>query len=125
MTHCKCFLDSSHSSWSTKHCHCQRTSIVSAAVSWVAPSPAPAGYEVFYFITSENNINYVSGGVTNTTELILTGLSPDIGYSIFVVAFGDSNSTLLSPHSETVLLPPGQFEKFQSIAYPHPLHNRC
>ena len=24
MTHCKCFLDSSHSSWSTKHCHCQQ-----------------------------------------------------------------------------------------------------
>ena len=43
---------------------------------------------MFYFITSENNISYVSGGVTNTTELILTGLSPEIGYSIFVVAFG-------------------------------------
>ena len=41
----------------------------SGKVSWTAPSPAPAGYEVFYQTIGESAI---SGGNTSNTELTLT-----------------------------------------------------
>ena len=83
-----------------------RTSIVSTVVSWVAPSPAPAGYEVFYRATIPSSSTPISGGNTSNTELTLTGLSLETTYSIFVVAFGD-NYTLPSPRSVPVSLLPG------------------
>ena len=77
----------------------------SITVSWTAPSPAPDGYEVFYQTTV--NGDAVSGGNTSNTELTLTGLSTDEEYTIFVVAFGDTN-TIPSPHSNTVTVPAGE-----------------
>ena len=68
-------------------------------VTWTAPSPAPDGYEVFYQTAVDGGA--VSGGNTNNTELTLTGLSTKVEYTIFVVAFGDTN-TIPSPHSNTV-----------------------
>ena len=74
-------------------------------VSWTAPSPAPDGYEVFYQTAVDGGA--VSGGNTSNTELTLTGLSTKVEYTIFVVAFGDTN-TIPSPHSNTVTVPAGE-----------------
>ena len=74
-------------------------------VSWDAPSPTPAGYEVFYRTTSYP-YTQISGGNTSNTELTLTGLSLEKLYYIFVVAYGDKY-TLPSPHSNTFSLEPG------------------
>ena len=76
-------------------------------VSWTAPSPAPDGYEVFYQTAVDGGA--VSGGNTSntSTELTLTGLSTDEEYTIFVVAFGDTN-TIPSPRSNTVTVPAGE-----------------
>ena len=85
-------------------------SIVSSdniTVIWTAPSPAPDGYEVFYQTAVDGSA--VSGGNTSntSTELTLTGLSTDEEHTIFVVAFGDTN-TIPSPHSNTVTVPAGE-----------------
>ena len=82
-----------------------RTSIASTLVSWDAPSTAPDGYEVFYYVTLSSS-TIVSGGNTSNTELILTGLSLNKRYSIFVVAYGD-NYTIPSPRSNIASLPSG------------------
>ena len=83
-------------------------SIVSSdkiTVTWTAQSPAPNGYEVFY--QTAVNVGVASGGNTSNTELTLTGLSTDAEYTIFVVAFGDTN-IIPSPHSNTVTVPAGE-----------------
>ena len=74
-------------------------------VSWTSPSPAPDGYEVFY--QTAVNSSAVSGGNTSNTELTLTGPSTEVEYTIFVVAFGDTN-TIPSPRSNTVTVPAGE-----------------
>ena len=79
-----------------------RVGLTSAIVSWTAPSPAPAGYEVFYQAVGGST---VSGGNTSNTELTLTDLTLGETYSIFVVAFGAKNSPVLpSPHSNTATI---------------------
>ena len=83
-----------------------RTGYTSVLVSWTAPSPPPAGYEVFYQ-TSAGNSSRLSGGNTSNTELTLTGLTLGEIYAIFVVAFGEEGVPVLSSnHSSkvTVLL---------------------
>ena len=67
-------------------------------VSWTDPSSPPAaGYEVFYQITDDNRF---SGGNTSNTNLTLTGLTLEMMYSIFVVAFGNDGAPVLpSSHS--------------------------
>ena len=75
-----------------------RTGYTSVLVSWTAPSPPPAGYEVFY---QTSNLNRFSGGNTSNTKLTLTGLQT-LGEKnwIFVVAFGEEGAAMLpSPHS--------------------------
>ena len=74
-------------------------------VSWTAPSPTPDGYEVFYQKTV--NGDTVSGGNTSNTELTLSELATLVEYTIFVVAFGYTN-TIPSPHSNTVTVPAGE-----------------
>ena len=65
-------------------------------VSWTAPSPIPAGYEVFYQTTgAANNVVTDSAGTTTTTELTLTGLVFGQTYSIFIVAFGPEGALVL------------------------------
>ena len=75
-----------------------RTGYTSAMVSWTDPSSPPAaGYEVFYQITDDNRF---SGGNTSNTNLTLTGLTLEMMYSIFVVAFGNDGAPVLpSSHS--------------------------
>ena len=76
-----------------------RTGYTSVLVSWTAPSPPPAGYEVFYQ-TSAGASTRLSGGNTSNTELTLTELTLEETYYIFVVAFGEKGAPVLpSSHS--------------------------
>ena len=78
-----------------------RTGYTSVLVSWTAPSPPPAGYEVFYQTTAGVS-SRLSGGNTSNTNLTLT-----LGelYSIFVVGFGEEGAPVLSSnHSNTATI---------------------
>ena len=80
-----------------------RPALTSATVSWTAPSPAPAGYEVFYQVSGEGS--RISGGNISNTELTLTGLTLGETYSIFVVAYGAEGAPVLpSAHSNTTTI---------------------
>ena len=72
----------------------RRNGYTSVLVSWTAPSPEPAGYEVFYQITAGIS-SRVSGGNTSSTELTLTDLTLGETYLIFVVAFGAAGEPVL------------------------------
>ena len=90
-----------------------RTGLTSARVSWTAPSPAPAGYEVFYQEKTEaGNITINTSeslGNTSKTELILTEMTLGEIYSIFVVAYEAEGAPVLpSAHSNTVTASFGQ-----------------
>ena len=79
-----------------------RTGYTSVLVSWFAPSPPPAGYEVFYQ-TSAVNSSRLSGG--SDTELTLTGLTIIMTYTIFVVGFGKEGAAVLpSSRSNAVMI---------------------
>ena len=81
-----------------------RTGYTSVLVSWTAPSPPSAGYEVFYQ-TSAGVSSRLSGGNTSNTNLTLTGLTLGETYSIFVVAFGEEGAPVLpSSHSNTAMI---------------------
>ena len=81
-----------------------RTGYTSVLVSWTAPSPPPAGYEVFYQTTTGVS-SRLSGGNTSDTELTLTGLTLEETYSIFVVAFGEEEAPVLpSSHSNIAMI---------------------
>ena len=70
----------------------------SVQVSWTAPSPAPAGYEVFHQTTSD--ADRLSVGNTTSTMMTVTGLTLGVIYYIFVVSFGAEEASLLpSTHS--------------------------
>ena len=70
----------------------------SVLVSWTAPSPAPAGYEVFHQTTSD--ATRLSVGNTTSTMMTVTGLTLGVKYYIFVVSFGaDGTPVLPSCHS--------------------------
>ena len=81
-----------------------RTGYTSVLVSWTAPSPPPAGYEVFYQTSAGDNTR-LSGGNTSNTNLTLTGLTLGETYWIFVVAFGEEGAPVLpSGHSNTAMI---------------------
>ena len=81
-----------------------RTGYTSVLVSWTAPSPPPAGYEVFYQ-TSAGDHTRLSGGNTSKTELTLTGLTLGETYYIFVVGFGEEEAPVLpSDHSTAAII---------------------
>ena len=65
----------------------------SVLVSWTAPSPAPAGYEVFYETTSD--ATRLSVGNTTSTIMTVTGLTLGVQYYIFVVSFGAEGTPVL------------------------------
>ena len=71
-----------------------RTGYTSVLVSWSAPSPPSAGYELFYQTTAGVS-SRLSGGNTSNTELTPTGLTLGEAYSIFVVAFGEDGAPML------------------------------
>ena len=81
-----------------------RIGYTSVLVSWTAPSPPPAGYEVFYQTTAGVS-SRLSGGNTSNTNLTLTGLTLGETYSIFVVAFGEEGAPVLpSYHSNMAMI---------------------
>ena len=65
----------------------------SVLVSWTAPSPAPAGYEVFHQTTGD--ADRISVGNTTSTMMTVTGLTLGITYYIFVVSFGAEGAPVL------------------------------
>ena len=65
----------------------------SVLVSWTAPSPAPAGYEVFHQTTS--NATRLSVGNTTSTMMTVTGLTLGVTNYIFVVSFGAEGAPVL------------------------------
>ena len=72
-------------------------------VSWTAPSPPPAGYEVFYHTSTGIRL---SAGNTSNTQLTILGLTVKENYTIFVVSFGEEGDTVLpSVHSDEVTVP--------------------
>ena len=82
-----------------------RTGYNSVLVSWTAPSPAPAGYEVFYQTASAGVSSRLSGGNTSNTELTLTGLTLGTMYFTFVVAYGAKGAPVLpSAHSNMAII---------------------
>ena len=71
----------------------------SVLVSWTAPSPAPAGYEVFHQ-TLAGDSTRLSVGNTTSTMMTVTGLTLGVEYYIFVVSFGAEGAPVLpSVHS--------------------------
>ena len=72
----------------------------SILVSWTAPSPAPAGYEVFHQTTSD--ADRLSVGNTTSTMMTVTGLKLDVVYYVFVISVGEEGAPVLpSRHSLT------------------------
>ena len=79
-----------------------KTGYTSVLVSWTAPSSPPAGYEVYYQTSDDNRF---SGGNTSNTNLTLTGLTLEVTYWIFVVAFGEEGAPVFpSRHSEADII---------------------
>ena len=73
----------------------------SVLVSWTAPSPAPADYEVFHQTISD--ATRLSVGNTTSTMMTVTGLTLGVRYYIFVVSFGVEGAPVLpSAHSIAV-----------------------
>ena len=81
-----------------------RSSDTEVTVSWVAPSPVPDGYEVFYQVDGGD---ILSAGITTNTMLNITGETATNEISIFVVSFGGTN-TLPSARSNVAVVPPGE-----------------
>lgn len=87
-----------------------RVGFTSIAVSWTSPligSSNVLGYEVFHQLSSSGD-NYTGWKVSaNNTSLLVSNVDPESQYSIFVVAYGGSN-TLPSERSNTVHIPAGE-----------------
>ena len=78
-----------------------RTGLTSALLTWsssIINTPAVIGYEVFLDISNGTRVSTE----TNTTELNITFLQPDVNYTAFVVAYGGD---LPSDHSSTIIIP--------------------
>ena len=66
------------------------------------------GYEVFYGV----NDSTFSIGVTNNTELIVSGLSSSQNYSFFVVSYSNEEHTVPSEWSDVITLIASMFSNF-------------
>ena len=76
-----------------------RTGLTSALLTWSPPinnTPVVIGYEVFLDISNGTRVSME----TNTTELNITLLQPDVNYTVFVVAYGGD---LPSDHINTTI----------------------
>ena len=79
-----------------------RNGYKSVLVSWTAPLPAPAGYEVFHQ-TLAGDSTRLSVGNTTSTMMKVTGLTLGMQYWIFVVSFGaEGTSVLPSAHANSI-----------------------
>ena len=70
-----------------------RITLTAANITWSAPSPSPAGYEVFYHDSSDNV--RVSAVNTTATSFVLSGLTPGVSYSVFVLSYGAVGAPVL------------------------------
>ena len=70
-----------------------RITPTAANVIWSAPSPSPAGYEVFYH-ASTDNIGVSAVNTTNTSYM-LSGLTLGVSYSVFVLSYGAVGAPVL------------------------------
>ena len=77
-----------------------RTDLTTVEVSWNSNSLYHSFFEVFYQVAAGGN--NVSVGNTSKTEMMLTELTLEVTYSIFVVAFSPKGNVLPSAHSEIV-----------------------
>ena len=78
-----------------------KTDLTSVLLTWSPPInniPAVIGYEVFLDISNGTRVSME----TNTTELNITSLQPDVNYTAFVVAYG---GYLPSDHSSAIIIP--------------------
>ena len=78
-----------------------RTGLTSALLTWSPPinnTPPVIGYEVFLDIFNGTRVSME----TNTTELNLNFLRPDVNYTAFVVAYGGD---LPSEYSSAIIMP--------------------
>ena len=78
-------------------------------MTWSPPvnnNPLIDGYEVFYDV----NDNTSSVGVTNYTELIISGLYRSQNYSFFVVSHSNEEYTLPSEWSDVFTLNAGNYQ---------------
>ena len=80
-------------------------------VTWSVPvnnNQIIDGYEVFYGVSNDT----FSAGVTNNTQLIISGLYSNQNYSFFVVSYSNEEHTLPSQWSDIAALIAGTFSKF-------------
>ena len=76
-----------------------RTGLTSVLLTWSPPinnTPVVIGYEVFLDISNDTRVSME----TNTTELNITSLQPDVNYTALVVAYGGD---LSSEHINTAI----------------------
>ena len=86
-------------------------------ITWCPPvdnDPLIAGYEVFYDI---GNGSRYSGGMTNDTFLIISGLCSAQNYSFFVVSYSNEEDTLPSEWSYIITLLSGKLSKCYNLLF--------
>ena len=86
-------------------------------VTWSSPvdnDPLIAGYEVFYDI---GNGSRYSGGMTNDTFLIISGLYSAQNYSVFVMSYSNEEDTLPSEWSDIITLISGKVSKYYNLYF--------
>ena len=82
-------------------------------VTWSPPvndNPSIDGYEVFYDV-NDCYCKTISVGVTNYTELIISGLCNNQNYSFFVVSYSNEEYVLPSEWSDVTTLNTGNLSK--------------
>ena len=62
-------------------------------IVWSAPSPSPAGYEVFYHASSDSM--RVSAVNTTDTRYELSGLTQGVAYNVYVLSYGAVGAPVL------------------------------
>ena len=81
-------------------------SLSDVLVTWSPPvnnNPLIDGYEVFYDV-NDCDCKTFSVGVTNYTELIISGLCSTQNYSFFIVSYSNEEHTLPSEWSDVTTL---------------------
>ena len=81
-------------------------------MTWSLPvnnNPLINGYEVFYGV-SDCDCKTFNIGVTNYTELIISGLCRSQNYSFFVVSHSNEEYTLPSEWSDVFTLNAGNYQ---------------
>ena len=70
-----------------------RINLTAASIDWTAPSPSPAGYEVFYHASSDSI--RLSAVNTTDTSYVLSGLTLGVAYNVYVLSYGAEGAPVL------------------------------